>query len=1017
MAQQEAARRAAAAQPGGAPQTTAQQAAAQRAAAQQAGRRRRPRAALAAPLDRPATPGSPDPELPRRPRESRPQESRPPESRPPESRPQDSGPWESRPPESGSREIRYSPTVSGPSGPAQPPAFNGAPAWQSASRGDGFDGGTRVPYGGETQSPPGGGTGFGGPGPGLGEDSPQDYLQGSPGYEFGPGTGPLRALNADAALPRGPAPQPANGFGPNGMGFNSPAPAPWPGPGAGPGAGAGAGLAAKPREVFGGETRPPRVAGVPPRPDRRGGYRAGGRDIDDDDDDADLTTTQRLFKEIRTALRLRGWVLKVGIPILAMIPVGIAVVIISGANSTTSTSPSTDSLGFPPANFAAADFTTSAAEAGRGLSQALGPVAADGNDLVAIGDETGSETAHTEFFVSQNAGKTWQLATVEGNPSPGHVPTHIAVGPDGWVAVGPDSIWTSKDGTDWTLSSATGLPTEAGDAINTLTRTPDGFLAAGGNNGAAVVWTSANGTTWQRSTPGLNGTITSSAGTANATVITSRTTAWRSTNDTTWTQVTVPQTDARDAIAGVAQIADGFVVIRPGATASQAIYYTSADGQTWTKSATIATGNGAALTLDNVKGATTGAVLTGSADGFLIAFITSNGTNWTGTDPIATTRQETESGVALTTNNVAVTTGTSPLTDDRRKPLLALVAAQGAATQVTLTGAVRNQLTVAAIAASGGTQVVAGSADGFPAIWTSADGGSSWTRATSAALNRAGIQQLTGVAHGDAGWVAVGRVVSGATAHPVVVTSADGANWTAADIESAFGGGDESATAVAAGTSGYVVTGQQDGNAIAWFSKGLTGWQLVTLPNAAGATISAVTASGGSFAAVGTSNGHPVAWISHNGVSWTSVTIALPAGASSAELGFVAANGDRLVAAGTSVTAGKSEPFAVLSSDGGASWADSDIAVMGSDDATVTGLTAAGSGFTGTGTTGSNVVIWSLRTGTTWTAALPSGRGLAGTGLQELTAITASGSELTAVGFVATAETEQPTIWQSPVRG
>jgi hypothetical protein len=869
---------------------------------------------------------------------------------------------------------------------------------------DAFDGRSR----GDAPSPPRTGAAFGAPpafegppafggppafaGPGVGVE------EGPPGYEFGPGTGPMRALNFTSA-PLRPIDPLSGAFG-NG------------------------GRAAKPRDVFGGQPRPPRVASAFPRTDDRVGYRTAGRDDEDEDDDG-LTAGQRLLKEIRAALRLRGWVLKVGVPILAMIPVGILVVIFAGANGgNTSQDPGTASLGFPPANFATADFTTNAGEAGRGLIQTLGPVASDGNDIVAAGDETGSETAHAEFFVSQDAGKTWQLATVEGSPPTGHAPTQIAVGPDGWVAVGPNSIWTSKNGIDWTLSSATGMPMAAGDTINALTRTANGFLAAGGNDGKPVVWTSANGTTWQRTTPTLNGatSITSAAGTSNAIVITSKTTAWRSTDGVNWTQVTVPQTDAKNAFTGVAQIANGFVIIRPGAARSQAIAYTSATGQTWTRSATIATADGAALTLGQVSGGTTGAVLTGSADGFLIAFITSNGTNWTGTDPIGTTKQDTESGVALTTNNVAVATGATPFANARRQPLLALVGAQGTATHVTITGAVTNELTVNAIAASGGTQVAAGSADGFPAIWASANGGSSWTRATSAALNRAGIQRLTSVADGNAGWVAVGGVVSGATAHPVVVTSADGTNWTAADNEGAFDGGGETATSVAAGTSGYVVAGQQGGNAVAWFSKGLTGWQLVALPDAAGATVSAVTASGSGFVAVGTNAGHPVAWISHNGVSWTSVTITLPAGATSGELGFVAANGDRLVAAGASTTAGTPKPFAVVSSDGGSTWADSDIDVMAADNATITGLTAAGSGFTAIGTTSSapgteNVVILSLRTGTTWTEATPTGRGLSGAGIQELTAITAAGNELTAIGFVATAETEQPTIWQSPVRG
>jgi hypothetical protein len=912
----------------------------------------------APPPARPPTPGGPDPDLPRRGR--------------------DSGP----------RDIRYTPTI------AEPPA---------RLRGDLFDGSSGIPFVGEAAGEPA----FSGPA--FGEvASPEDFLQGSPGYEFGPGTGPMRALSS---IPR----RAGNTWQAGGTWQAGVRP---PGPGAGPagpppdarGPGMGTGLAG--RIPFGPGTRTPRAVGP--------------ADDDDIDEDDGLTTSERLLKEIRTALRPRGWAIKVGVPILAMIPVGIAVVIIAGANNSNgsaSQNPDTASLGFPPANFATADFTASAAQAGRGISQVVGPVAASGDDIVAVGDETGSQTAHTEFYVSQNAGRTWSLATIEGDPPAGHVPTHIAVGPNGWVAVGADSIWTSQNGTAWTLTSATGLPTQAGDTINVITRTANGFLAAGGNRGTPVVWTSANGMTWQRTTPKLTGatSIVSAAGTANAIVIASRTTVWRSTDGVNWTPVAVPRTAAKNTIAGVAQIASGFVAVRPGTTASQAITYTSATGQTWTRSATIMTGDGAALTIGHVTGATTGAAVTGSARGLRFAFISGNGVNWTGTESISTTGQETETDAALTAGNVVVTTGTAPITNARRAPVLNLIGTQGAARHIALAGTVRNQLAVAGLAASGGTQVAAGSADGFPAIWTSTDGGVTWTRSTSATLARAGVARLTGVAHGNAGWVAVGGVTADAAAHPVVVTSADGANWTAADTETAFAGANLSATAVAAGESGYVIAGHQGDTAVAWFSTGVTGWQRVALPDAAGATISAVAATGRGFAAVGTSGNRPVAWVSQNGTTWRATTVQLPAGATSAELSFVAANGNRVAAAGASVTGGQSKPFAVVSSDGGATWEDSEI-VVSSGNATITALTAAGSGFTATGVTGStptsqNVVIWMLASGTTWTAATPSGKGLSGTGVHELNAITSAGNELTAAGFVITASSEQPTIWQSPVRG
>ena len=86
-------------------------------------------------------------------------------------------------------------------------------------------------------------------------------------------------------------------------------------------------------------------------------------------------------------------------------------------------------------------------------------------------------------------------------------------------------------------------------------------------------------------------------------------------------------------------------------------------------------------------------------------------------------------------------------------------------------------------------QVAVGSANGYLAAWTSANGGTTWTRATGqtpAVLDRPGVQQLTSVAYGADGWLAVGGVIAAAPPHPVVLTSGNGSAWTAADREAAF---------------------------------------------------------------------------------------------------------------------------------------------------------------------------------------------------------------------------------------
>ena len=98
-------------------------------------------------------------------------------------------------------------------------------------------------------------------------------------------------------------------------------------------------------------------------------------------------------------------------------------------------------------------------------------------------------------------------------------------------------------------------------------------------------------------------------------------------------------------------------------------------------------------------------------------------------------------------------------------------------------------------------------------------------------------------------------------------------------------------------------------------------------------------------------------------------------------------------------------------------------------EASATALTAAGGGFTATGTFGppgeTDVVVWTLpgaAAGTAWTEAAPQGTGLAGPGVQAITALTTTGATLTGVGFTATSAATsasmqtEPTIWQSPVR-
>ena len=769
-------------------------------------------------------------------------------------------------------------------------------------------------------------------------------------------------------------------------------------------------------------------------------------------------------------MRARNWVSGLAVPILAAIAVGIAAVVVAGANNGNSgPAPPSLAAGYPPARPAAADFTGTPALAGRGIQAPLGQVATFGGTVVAVGAQSGASIPRARFYVSADNGQTWQLGTVQGDPPPGQAATLVAGGSRGWVAVGPTAVWTSQNGRDWLIQPA--LPQLAGDKITTLTATGSGFLAAGTNvpggdaaKASPVVWLSANGTTWQRlggtqlglaagagralgiTAAAANGGVILLAGTVAGAVTGSG--VWRSTdNGTSWTAVTVPAAGgASPAIAGLAPLKTGFVAVRaaPEGPAGGGAVYTSADGATWRLTGSVRTADDSPLTLGPVGGGPGGAVITGQARGLEIAFLSQDGSTWAGTDPVGTAAAEQVDGVTVTATGQAVFAGTNTAIAAEQQPVLTLIGTQGAARQVAasaIPGAVTAQLSVNALAVSGTTQVAAGGADGYPALWVSADGGSTWTRAagaTQAVLDRPGDGQLTGVAHGAAGWLAVGGTVAGAAAHPVVVGSADGTTWTALDTETAFTAG--VTAAAAAGPAGYVIVGHTSAGgrtvAAAWDAPGLTGWQRAAIaqPAGTGSELNAATATSKGFVAVGAAGTRPAAWLSATGRTWSLVTLPQPAGAASAQLGFVAANGSTVAAVGTAVTAaGQRLPFAAVSANGGATWTlgylpapDGAGGTGGTGSASaansaVTALAAAGDGFTAAGTYGAagseNVVIWTLPPrAAAWTAASPDGMGLAGPGAQALTALTGAGSTLTGVGYTATPVAEQPTIWQSPVR-
>lgn len=355
------------------------------------------------------------------------------------------------------------------------------------------------------------------------------------------------------------------------------------------------------------------------------------------------------------------------------------------------------------------------------------------------------------------------------------------------------------------------------------------------------------------------------------------------------------------------------------------------------------------------------------------------------------------------------------------------------------------RVVLTAIGASAATEVTAGGVNGGPALWTSQDGGADWARAAlrgPATLTRAGTGQFAAVTHGPAGWVAVGTTLAKAGG-PLVASSADARTWTVTNAAAGLGQGYPAA--VAAGPAGYVIVGHlspgRSGSAVAaaWYASGLTGWRpaAITATGHEMRLMNAVTATAHGFVAVGVAGTSPAAWLSAAGRAWRQVPLPAPAGAARAALDYVAANGDAVLAAGTQFSAtGASRPFAEASANGGATWTEVRLpvpAIGPGTGTTVTGLTAAGGGFTAVGTyvtqAGPEVVIWTLppgaavTDGAAWAAVTPQGTGLASpTSENALTAVSVDGVTLTGVGFTATlagpgtTKPQQPTLWQSPVR-
>jgi hypothetical protein len=338
------------------------------------------------------------------------------------------------------------------------------------------------------------------------------------------------------------------------------------------------------------------------------------------------------------------------------------------------------------------------------------------------------------------------------------------------------------------------------------------------------------------------------------------------------------------------------------------------------------------------------------------------------------------------------------------------------------------QLAVSSVAAGNGQRLAVGSADGYPAIWQQGPG-SSWSLADTASngvlAGRPGNQTLVAAAFGRAGWLAVGGVVSGTQQHPVVVTSADGKTWQAADGSAAFAAPGLYAYGATAGRIDYIIVGERvTGNTVtpaAWWSPGLGTWNQATIAGGSGqaSEMFAVTVGKEQFIAVGADGSKPAVWTSPSGQQWTPTDLPLPAGMSKAALREVVSTGTHVVAVGNAVTAqGATIGFAEVSADDGATWHEASLPSP-SPQVAVTALAATSAGYVAVGQSGQSAnsattaVVWTSPDGMTWAPAraVPDP---AGGKVAAITSLTAAGTTVTGVGIATTKSGGSPVVYMAP---
>ncbi len=361
-------------------------------------------------------------------------------------------------------------------------------------------------------------------------------------------------------------------------------------------------------------------------------------------------------------------------------------------------------VAYPSTQLADAQFAALPGQPGQGALPTLAGVAAVGSTVVAVGSQATFPSVRPLILTSADGGHTWEPAMLRAPgggvaAGAGAVPVMVAGGSGGWLALGTDTAWTSKDGRSWQLGRGI-APLADGDRVLALAQAGNGFVAVGENVRSQgpeplrspVLWTSSDGLTWQRQSGSQLGlaagrgqvvalrwaaahgsvtmiggeivrTVTEHRGKRKVTALAESPGVWRTGNGGRWVRTGPPVSHgATGGLDGLAATGSGFVAIRPGHTAAgirDAVAYVSDSGRIWRFAGALAARRGGALRVTVVGGSDHGAVAAGSAGGHRVAFVTGRGWAWHQTADLGRSSARSVTGVTVGPAGKVVAAGAS----------------------------------------------------------------------------------------------------------------------------------------------------------------------------------------------------------------------------------------------------------------------------------------------------------------------------------------------------------------------